>query len=210
MIIINLKNYVFGTAALDLVKKIEMYYSRAIIAVSLIDLAALVKSTTVQIYAQHVDYHETGRSTGRVTPEQIIGTGAGGSLLNHSEHLLPLAEIKKTIKRANEVGLKLVVCVGSLSAAKQLLKLNPYALAFEDKKLIATGKSITEYKTVDLKKFIALFKDTETLPICGAGITSGADVAHALTLGCKGVLVSSVVANSQTPEKFLKEVAGLF
>jgi triosephosphate isomerase len=46
--------------------------------------------------------------------------------------------------------------------------------------------------------------------LCGAGITSGEDVAAALILGCKGVLVASAVANSQSPEKFLKDVSALF
>ena len=209
MIIINLKNYLSGAAALDLVKKIEIYYGKAIVAVPIIDLVNVVKSTTLPIYAQHIDYQESGRSTGFVTPEQIIAAGVQGALLNHSEHPVSLAEIKKTIKRANEVGLKIIVCVGTLATARQVLKLKPYAIAFEDKKLIATGESITEYDTALLIKFVSLMKESETMPLCGAGITSGAYVAKALTLGCKGVLVSSVVANSQTPEKFLKEVAGL-
>lgn len=209
MIIINFKNYLSGAAALDLVKKIEIYYGKAIVAVPIIDLVNVVKSTTLPIYAQHIDYQESGRSTGFVTPEQIIAAGVQGALLNHSEHPVSLAEIKKTIKRANEVGLKIIVCVGTLATARQVLKLKPYAIAFEDKKLIATGESITEYDTALLIKFVSLMKESETMPLCGAGITSGADVAKALMLGCKGVLVSSVVANSQTPEKFLKEVPGL-
>ena len=209
MIVINLKNYVSGASVLDLVKKIEIYYGKAVVAVPAIDLASIVKSTTLPIYAQHIDYQESGRSTGFVMPEQIVAEGAQGTLLNHSEHPISLAEIKLTIKRANEVGLKVIVCAGTLAAVKQLLALHPYAIAFEEKKLIATGKSITEYKTAELQKFVALMKDSESLPLCGAGITSGADVAKALTLGCKGVLVSSIVANSQTPEKFLKEIASL-
>ncbi len=209
MIIINFKNYVSGAQVLDLVQKIEIYYSKAIVSVPFLDLIQLVKNTTLSVWAQHVDYQEVGRSTGSVVVEHLIGAGATGSLLNHSEHPLNFADIKKTIKHANEVGLKLAVCASTLAVVKQLLLLKPYAIAFEDKKLIATGKSITEYDTAILVKFVALLKESESLPLCGAGITTGADVAKALTLGCKGVLVSSVVANTQNPEKFLKEVAAL-
>ncbi len=209
MIIINFKNYVSGAQALDLVRKIEIYYSKAIVSVPFLDLVQLIKNTTLSVWVQHVDYQEVGRSTGSVIAEHLIGAGAAGSLLNHSEHQLPLADIKKTIKRANEVGLKLVVCASTLAAVRQLLPLKPYAIAFEDKKLISTGKSITEYDTALLTKFAALLKESESIPLCGAGITTGADVAKALTMGCRGVLVSSAVANTQNPEKFLKEVAAL-
>lgn|SRR3989338_1261316 len=209
MIIINFKNYVSGAQVLDLVKKIEIYYSKAIVAVPVVDLASAVKSTLLSIWAQHVDYQEDGKSTGSVVAEHLIAVGAAGSLLNHSERPISMIEIKRTIKRANEVGLKLVVCASTLAAVRQLLPLKPYAIALEDKKLISTGKSITEYDTALLAKFVALLKESECMPLCGAGITTGSDVAKALTLGCKGVLVSSAVANTQNPEKFLKEVAAL-
>lgn len=210
MIVINLKNYKIGNEALDLIKKIEIYYSKAVVAVNSIDLTSVVKSTSLQIIAQHVDFSEAGRGTGQTIPESIINAGASGSLLNHSEHKISISEIKKTIKRCNEVGLKLIICSSSLKEIQELKKLNPYALAFEDKKLIATGKSITDYKAHEIKKFVEVLKDSSIIPLCGAGITTGEDVAAALVLGCKGVLVSSVIANSQNPEKFLKEISSLF
>lgn len=212
MIVINFKNYKNGGHVLELVRKIELYYQKAIVAVPLIDLKDIVKSKSsnaMQIYAQHVDFNEPGKGTGYVTPEAILGAGAAGSLLNHSEHKVPIANIRKTVKRCNELGLKLIVCASSLKEAEQIKKLNPYAIAFEEKKLIATGKSITEYKASEIKKFVELLENTEIIPLCGAGITTGEDVAAALVLGCKGVLVASAVANSQEPEKFLKEVGQL-
>ncbi len=211
MIIINLKNYKIGKEVFDFVKKIEIYYNKAIIAVPAIELSDCVKNVgpNMQVYAQHVDYNEKGKGTGFVVPESLINAGVVGSLLNHSEHKISMTEIRKTMKRCNEAGLKIIVCCSSLREAIQIKKLNPYAMAFEDKKLIATGKSITEHRQHDIKKFAELLKDSSIIPLCGAGISSGEDVAHALLLGCKGVLVSSVVANSQTPEKFLKEVQGI-
>lgn len=211
MIVINLKNYKVGKQVLDLIRTIEIYYNKAIVAVPFMEMkeAASDKSNTLQIYSQHVDYAEAGRGTGYVVPEALIAAGASGSLLNHSEHKMKMTDIKKTVKRCNELGLKLIVCVSNLREAVEVKKLNPYAIAYEDNKLIATGKSITQYKVNDIKKFVDLLKDSEIIPLCGAGITSGEDVAAALVLGCKGVLLSSAVANSQNPEKFLKEVASL-
>ena len=211
MLVINFKNYKVGKDVFDLAKKIEIYYNKAILAVPATELHEIAKSmgANAKVYAQHVDFHETGRGTGFVVPESLVNSGASGTLLNHSEHRVKLSEIKKTMKRCNELNLKVIICSSSLREVSQLKKLNPHAIAFEDKKLIATGKSITDYKQHDIKRFVEILKDTEIIPLCGAGISSGDDVAHALVLGCKGVLVSSVIANSQTPERFLKEISGI-
>ena len=166
MIVINFKNYLSGAQLLDVVKKVEIYYSKAVISVPLVDLAYIVKNTTLSVWAQHVDFQEAGKSTGAVVVEHLIGAGAAGSLLNHSEKTMSMPEIKKTVKRANEVGLKLVVCANTLAAVRQLLPLKPYAIALEDKKLIATGKSIAEYDTALLMKFVALLKEQCHIPQC--------------------------------------------
>ena len=50
----------------------------------------------MQIYAQHVDYHEQGRGTGYITPESLVASGISGSLLNHSEHKVDIKDIKKS------------------------------------------------------------------------------------------------------------------
>jgi triosephosphate isomerase len=210
MIVINFKNYVFGAKALDLVRKIDIYLPKSIVAVSFVDLVEIVKNTTLPVYAQHVDVHEEGRATGFVIPEAIASAGAKGSLLNHSEHPVKLKDLKKTLDRCHDAGLKVILCVSRLSKVKKFLALHPYALAFEDPAFIATGKSITSHKAHALKEFVSLVKGSLTLPLCGAGISSADDVCEALSFGCKGVLVSSAIAHSNDPEKFLKEVSRLF
>lgn len=210
MIIINFKNYKIGPAVLDLVRKIDIYCNKAILAVPLLEMKEIVKETTLPVYAQHVDYFEPGKSTGYILPEAIKQAGAKGSIINHSEHKLTFSEIKKTVERCRELELKTIICASTLKQTEQIKKLNPYAIAFEDPKLIGTGKSITMQKANTVQKFAKSLEGTGIIPLCGAGITSGDDVAQALILGCKGVLVSSIVANSQDPEKFLKEIAGLF
>jgi triosephosphate isomerase len=210
MIIINFKNYRIGPAVLDLVRKIDIYCNKAILAVPLLEMKEIVKETTLPIYAQHVDYFEPGKSTGYIIPEAIKQAGAQGAIINHSEHRLTFSEIKKTVERCRELELKTIICTSTLKQTEQIKKLNPYAIAFEDPKLIGTGKSITMQKANMVQKFVKILEGTNIIPLCGAGITSGDDVAQALILGCKGVLVSSVVANSQNPERFLKEIGNLF
>jgi triosephosphate isomerase len=212
MLVINLKNYKIGKEVVDLIRKLEVYYNKAIVAVPDIDLKDTIKEVntkSMEIISQHVDFNEAGRGTGYTIPEQLINIGIKTSLLNHSEHRIPFNDIKKTIKRCNEAGIKLIVCAESVKEAKELMKLNPYSIAFEDKKLISTGKSITSHNPQDLKRFVELFKESQIIPLCGAGISSGEDVAQAIIMGCKGVLVASAVAKTETPEKFLKEVSNI-
>ncbi|MBX4196826.1 triose-phosphate isomerase [Candidatus Pacearchaeota archaeon] len=210
MIVINLKNYKFGQPLIDLVRTIDIYCNKAHVAVPHTDVKEIVKSTTLPVYAQHVDYQESERATGFILPEALQSVGARGSLLNHSEHPISFQVIKKTIQRCKELNLRLIVCTDSIAEAEKLKKLDPFAIAYENPKLIATGKPITAHDPKDLLKFVEVLKGTDIIPLCGAGITSAADVKEALKLGCKGILVASAVAHSQNPEKFLKEVSALF
>ncbi len=209
MIVINLKTYKQGKEVLKIVRTIQKYSPKSIIAVQPNDIDKIfsVFKRKIKIYSQHVDYaKKSGRDTGFILPETIKKDGAKGSLLNHSEHPVSLKAIKETINQCNKLKLKLIVCSSDLKQIKEIKKLNPYSIAFEDSKLIETKKSITKYNVKDLKKFILLLKKTKIIPLCGAGISSRKDVVEAKKLGCKGVLISSIVAKSKNPKKFLKEM----
>ena len=210
MILINIKNYKIGSQVLDLVRTIDIYCNKASIAVPATELKEITKNTTLPVYLQHLDFHEQGRSTGFVIPEAAQAAGAQGSIINHAEHPISFKSIKATTQRCHELGLKVIICVANIPELKKIIPLKPYAIAFEDPELIGTGKAISTTKPELLKEFIKLMAESPSISLCGAGITSGQDVAQALVMGCKGVLVSSVVANSQHPEKFLKEVSELF
>lgn len=207
MIIINFKNYELGKDVLKLAKKIQKYTPKAIIAVPATYIGYVTFRTKLKVYAQHIDYQEKGRNTGFLIPEAVKNAGAKGSLLNHSEHKISLKDIKTTIRRSNKVGLKIVACTSNLKQAKELRKLKPFAIAFEDPKLVGTGRSITKYKTHSLEKFVSLLKGTKIIPLCGAGISSKEDYNEALKLGCKGILVSTVIMKSKNSEKFLKDIS---
>jgi triosephosphate isomerase len=206
MIIVNFKNYKTGVKVLSLAKKI---HGKIIVAVPRLNIKEILEKTKLKVYAQHVDYQNYEKTTGFTTPKGLKESGVEGSLLNHSEHKIKLQEIKKTIKESKKVNLKLIVCVSNLKEANQIKKLKPFAIAFEDPKLVSTKKSITKYKANDLKKFVSLLKNTKIIALCGAGINSKEDYTEALKLGCKGVLISSAVANSKKPETFLKKLTNV-
>jgi|TARA_Y100000310_G_scaffold91480_2_gene88851 triosephosphate isomerase len=205
MIIINFKNYKSGKDVLSLAKKI--HNKKILVCIPSVNIKEVIDKTKLKVYAQHVDYQNSKRSTGFVTPKSIKKAGVLGTLLNHSEHKLKLEEIKRTVNECKKLNLKVIVCASNLKEVNQIKKLKPFAIAFEDPKLIATGKSITKYNSKVINTFIKIIEKTKIIPICGAGISSREDYLKALELGCKGVLISSAIANSKTPEKFLKEIS---
>ena len=207
MIIVNFKNYVYGKKALDLAKKIKKISSKIIVAVSPVDVRGIEYYTKLNVFSQNVDFSkEKNKSTGFINIENLKEANAKGSLLNHSEHRINEKTIKETIKKSKKLNFKIILCVKNINEAKKYKKLSPWGMAYEDPKLIATKKSITDYKEDDIKKFINILKKTKIIPICGAGISKKEDYKKAIELGCKGVLVSSVVANSKNPDKFLKGI----
>ncbi len=209
MILINFKNYVHGNKSLALAKKIQKHLPGAIVSVPATDLSRIKKETKLKVFAQHVDISDSNRATGFLTPETIKSAKVNGSLLNHSEHSLPYKQIKQSIELANKHKIKIVLCVPTIGQLKRFIPLKPWAMAFEDKKLVGTKKSITKYRKRKVKKFARILKSTNIIPLCGAGINSAKDVKAAKEFGCKGVLIASAIANSKNPERFLKAISKL-
>jgi triosephosphate isomerase len=211
MILINTKNYVAGPKTLALAKKIQKYIPQAVIAVPAVDIEEIHNHTKLVVFAQHVDA-EGGRATGFLLPETTRAVGAQGTLLNHSEHPVPLKTLKEAVPRAKKANLRVVLCASSIKEAKSLLPLQPEAIAFEDKELIGSGKSITQYRSEEVKKFADLLRHSHSVPLCGAGINSIEDVKASHALGCHGVLIASAIAknpSSKQTENFLKELSKL-
>jgi len=207
MPIINTKNYKYGNELLTLAHKIQKYTPKAIICVPATEIAAISKHTKLKVYAQHVGFSEQSkRGTGYVTPEAVKHSGAKGTLLNHSEHKLSFSNLKRTVNDCKKIGLHTIVCVPNLSEARKIKALKPYAIAYEDPKLVASGKSIANYKAEEILKFVKLLENSEIIPLCGAGISDENDVKAALMLGCEGVLIASAIANSKNPEALLKRL----
>ncbi len=201
MIVINFKNYKKGKEVLRLSKKIEKYLPKAIVAVPSVNLEEVSEKTKLKVFSQHVEKN-SNRETGFLTVEVAKKSGAKGSLLNHSEHKIGIKKIREISKEK----IKLIVCASNLKEAREIKKLKPYAIAFEDPKLISTEKSITKHNPKAIKEFANLLKNTKTIPLCGAGINSKEDVVEAKKLGCKGVLIASAIANSKNPNKILKSL----
>jgi triosephosphate isomerase len=206
IILINLKNYRQGKKVSDLLKQIQHYLPNSIVAVPSPEIKTSSNIKRLNIYSQHISPLNQGKGTGYLIPEEIKTYGAKGTLINHSEHPIPFKEIKKVIERCNSLRLKVIVFTPSLTLTKKLIPLSPYAIAYEDPKLVGSGKSITQYQPETIKQFVKLFKGKKTIPICGAGISTVEDIKQSKSLGCKGVAIASAIADSKKPKFLLKEI----
>ncbi|HUS59794.1 MAG TPA: triose-phosphate isomerase [Nevskiaceae bacterium] len=215
MIFVNFKTYRQGTgeAAIKLTQICQAVEKKTSVkifpVVQTVDIFRVVEEMNGPIWAQHVDDIEYGQNTGQALPEAIKAAGAQGTLLNHSENKLPVEVIGETIKRCQNLKLKVLVCSGNLEEAKEIVAFKPDFLAYEPPELIGSQTaSVSTAKPGVIKNFVTEIKNIPVL--VGAGIHSQQDAKMGLKLGAVGILVSSDVVLAQNPEKELLDLAGGF
>lgn len=179
------------------------------IAPQTIDLATVTVSSETPVFAQHIDSVYYGKYTGHILPETVAEAGAYGTLLNHSEHQIPMEQIEATLNRAREVDLVTVVCADTVETAKRIALLGPDAIAIEPPELIGSGISVSTAQPEIVSGSVTAVKNinSDVKVLCGAGITNGEDASAALDLGAKGILVASGVVKAADPYKALLELA---
>ncbi|MDO8627240.1 MAG: triose-phosphate isomerase, partial [Candidatus Diapherotrites archaeon] len=91
--------------------------------------------------------------------------------------------------------------------AKKYAKLNPDYIAIEPPELIGSGKAVSKEKPELITKSADAVNSAKnkTKLLCGAGIVSGQDVAKALELGSKGILVASGIIKAKNWTKVIEE-----
>jgi len=215
LILVNLKTYseAMGQRAFEFVRIAEQVYEKTGISVAIapqvIDLQAVTETSETPIFAQHIDPVSYGKYTGHILPEAVVEAGCAGTLLNHSEHQIPLETIKATIKRAKEVDLITVVCVETPDIARKVAPFNPDAIAIEPPELIGSGIPVSKAQPSIVSGSVGAVKgvNSKVKVLCGAGITNGDDASAALDLGAEGILVASGVVKAPDPYKALLELA---
>ena len=213
LILVNFKTYseAIGRKAVILAKIAEKTSLETEVCIGLapqfVDITSIASTVSIPVFAQHIDPIAPGSFTGHILPESVRKTGAVGTLINHSERRLGLADIDATITRARESDLLSVVCANNSAVSAATAVLKPNMIAVEPPELIGTGIPVSKAKpevvssTVDLVKRI----NPDVVILCGAGITRGKDVAAALRLNTEGVLVASGVVKAKDPYKVLLE-----
>ena len=211
LILVNFKTYIEGTGrkALELAESAEKANRETGVCIGLApqftDIARLAQSVSLPIFAQHIDPMSPGSFTGHVLPEAVKDTGAVGTLINHSERRLKLADIEAAVTRAKGLGLVSVVCTNNASVSASVAALKPDFIAIEPPELIGTGIPVSKAKPEIVTDTVTLVRkvNPNVTILCGAGITQGDDVASALKLGTMGVLVASGIVKAKEPYKAL-------
>ncbi len=215
IVLINFKTYLEGTGkkALELARTAEKVSEETnvaiVVAVQPADIAAVAHTVTIPVLAQHIDPVGYGSFTGHVLPESIKEAGAVGTLINHSERQLKLADIDALITRARELGMVSVVCSNNSAVGAAAAVLQPNIMSLEPPELIGTGIPVSKARPEVVSATVELVKrvNPKMTVLCGAGITTGEDVEAALKLGTEGVLVASGIVKAKDPYRVLRQFA---
>jgi len=208
-VLVNLKAYPcdpieVATAAADVADASGV---RVAVAPQAATLAA-VAETGVETWAQHVSGVEHGSHTGSTLAEAAADAGATGTLLNHSENRLTLADIDGSLNAAERTDLETIICANNPEQIAAASALGPDGVAVEPPALIGTGTPVSKADPDIVRDAVdaAAAVDDSVDVLCGAGISTGEDLAAARDLGAEGVLLASGVAKAGDPEAALADL----
>jgi len=215
VIVVNVKTYKEGTGknALELARIMEdvgnEYGIRMIIAVQPTDIFKIADDVSIEVFSQHMDAIDYGSNTGWILPHAIKEAGAKGVLVNHSEHRMKLEDIAFNMEMAKKIRLQTIACAGNVNVARALATFKPDYVAIEPPELIGGEISVTSARPEVIKNAVdavrGINENVEVL--CGAGIKNGGDVARAIELGAKGILVASGVVKAKDRKMVLEDMA---
>jgi triosephosphate isomerase len=214
LILVNLKTYREGMGnRAHLIATAAQLVSRESgvtigIAPGYIDLHPLCHHFEIPIYAQHVDGCEPGANTGHITVDAIKSAGAAGSLVNHSERRLTIAEIEASVRGLAVQKLVSVICSNNEQTSAGAAALSPDYVAIEPPELIGSGVSVSKANPDIIRRSVAAVHavSPKVKVLTGAGIQSGECVRIAVDLGTDGVLLASSVVKSKEPAAVLRDL----
>ena len=211
----NFKTYseATGKKAVELAKKAEKASKETgvniVVAPQFADIARVAEAVEIPVFAQHIDAVCPGAFTGHVLAESVKEAGAVGTLINHSERQLKLADVGAVIRHAKERGLTTCVCTSNPAISAAVAYLIPDIISIEPPELIGTGIAVSKAQPEAVTNTIKLVRkvNNHAVILCGAGISHGEDVSVALKLGTQGVLVASGIVKAKDPYTVLREFA---
>lgn len=215
VIVLNVKTYgeAVGEKTIEIAKQMEQIGEETgvnmAISVQATDLSLCAKTVDIPVYAEHIDPIKPGSHTGWTLPEAVKDAGAVGTLINHSEHRLTLADIDACLLRAKEVSLDQIICSNNIATSKAIAALGPQFVAVEPPELIGGDISVTRADPGIVSGSVEAVKDINknVHVLCGAGVKNGKDVKKAIELGAKGVLLASGVVKAKDKSEVLRDLA---
>ena len=208
LIVINFKTYAESTGAnavrlATAASKVAADSGVTMIVVpQAADIYQVAHEVDIPVYAQHMDGIQFGGHTGHILAEALAEAGARGTLINHSERRLELAEIDAANQAAKRTNLATIICTNNVSTTKAAASLGPDFVAIETPELIGSGIPVSKANPEVVTGAVDAAMGVKVL--CGAGISKGEDVKAAIELGTQGVLLASGVTKAADPEAALR------
>lgn len=214
-IVLNVKTYAeaTGSKVLEIIRLMDKISEETdtsmAIAVQATDISTCARGGKIPVFGEHIDPITPGSHTGWTLPEAIKKAGAAGTLINHSEHRLKLADIDFCVKRAKELGLDHIVCTNNISTSKAAASFSPNFIAVEPPELIGGDISVTTADPDIVSGSVEAVKDINknVKVLCGAGVKNGKDVAKSIELGAEGVLLASGIVKAKDKESVIRDLA---
>ncbi len=212
VVVVNFKTYpqATGEKAVALAKTCEKVSNESgvsvVVAPQIPDIHRIGLAVDIPVFSQHLDPGDPGRYTGHVLGETLVEAGCSGTLINHSEKRMQLADIEDAVRKAETLGLYTIICTNNPLVSVAAAALNPSAIAIEPPELIGTGISVTQAQPEVISGSVDQIRvvNKDVTILCGAGISTGDDVVASIRLGAQGVLLASAVAKSDTPGDVLR------
>jgi triosephosphate isomerase len=214
LILVNLKTYKEGTGnrAHQIATAAQLVARESGVTIGIapgyIDLHPLCHHFEIPVYAQHVDGYEPGAHTGHISADALKAAGAAGSLVNHSERRLTLAEIESSVRALQTHKLTAVICSNNEVTSAGAAAIGPDYVAIEPPELIGSGVSVSKANPDIIKRSVAAVHavNPKVKVLTGAGIQSGECVKIAMDLGTDGVLLASSVVKAADPAAVLRDL----
>ncbi len=214
IVILNYKTYLesSGEKALELAQALKSASEESGITMvaspQAADIYRIQDQISLPVFAQHIDPITPGGHTGSNLIETLIEADIIGSLINHSENRMKLADIDEVIQLCKKNNIESCVCTNNIQTSKAIATFNPDAVAVEPPELIGSGIPVSQAQPEvvedSVKGVKSINKNIKVL--CGAGISTGDDMAAAMDLGADGVLLASGIVKAQNPKEALLDL----
>ena len=214
IVILNYKTYLesSGENALELARALKSASEESgitmVAAPQAADIYRIQDQISLPIFAQHIDPITPGGHTGSNLIETLIEAGISGSLINHSENRMKLADIDEVIQLCKQNDIESCVCTNNIATSKAIATFSPDAVAVEPPELIGTGIPVSQAQPEVVEDSVKGVKsiNKKIKVSCGAGISTGDDMEAAMDLGADGVLLASGIVKAENPKEALLDL----
>jgi triosephosphate isomerase (TIM) len=180
----------------------------------------------ISMGAQNFYFEDKGAFTGEISGAMLKDLGVGYVIIGHSERRKYFGEtdesVNKKIKKALEIGLKIIFCVGETAQERDAGKKNEVLetqlkqglegidnlesinVAYEPVWAIGTGNNCSVEETKDSINFIKSIVGQETRALYGGSVKSENSGEYIKIAGANGLLVGGASLNAEEFVKIIK------